>query len=347
MRRFLLIITTLLCIVTAAVNARPKVGLVLSGGGAKGAAEIGALRFIEQYHIPIDYIAGTSIGAIVGSLYAAGYTADELDSLFCREDLFPLLTDQREEYSDRFIAWDENNDMLIRGIPALNFRRNDWIGLLRGDSIKTRIGQLLEAKGCPTFEALRQRRHCEFRCVASYFWSCRDTVLHTGDIASAVRASMALPLIFKNENEMSDGGMLNNLPIDVVKDMGADIVIVIDLQQEEVTTEDSDGQRQNQGLVGTLLDLLTPERSILYWITHRPDKRNYLRNLTLYGPPDIIYIHPDLNGRNVASFGHNDIAVMADIGNATARRHKRQLLDFRWRTVDFQPPSFHLNRLFQ
>ncbi len=345
MRRFFFI--TLLCLTAITLMARPKVGLVLGGGGAKGAAEIGALRFIEQYHIPIDYIAGTSIGAIIGSLYAAGYTANELDSLFCRETLFPLLTDQREEYSDRFIAWDENNDMLIRGIPALNFRRDDWMGLLRGDSIKNRIGQLLDAKGCATFEELRQQRHCEFRCVASYFWTCRDTVLHTGDIASAVRASMALPLIFKNENEMSDGGMINNLPVDVVKNMGADIVIVIDLQQEEVTISNNEGNGQSQSLFGTLLDLLTPELSILHWITHRPDKINYLRNLTLYSPIDIIYIHPDLNGRHVASFGQEDIAQMVDIGNTTARRHKKQLLDFRWRTVDFRPPTFHLNRLFQ
>lgn len=330
----------------SAVSARPKVGLVLGGGGAKGAAEIGALRFIEQYHIPIDYIAGTSIGAIVGSLYAAGYTADELDSLFCKEDIFPLLTDQREEYSDRFIAWDENNDMLIRGIPALNFRRDDWLGLLRGDSIKTRIGQLLEAKGCATFEDMKQRRGCEFRCVASYFWSCRDTVLHTGDVASAVRASMALPLIFKNENEMSDGGMINNLPVDVVKNMGADIVIVIDLQQEEVTIEDNTSAQGSQSIWGTIFDLLTPERSLLYWITHRPDKHNYLRNLTLYAPIDIIYIHPDLNGRHVASFGHDDMATMVDIGYKNARQFKHQLLDFRWRTFDFKPPTLDLGRLF-
>lgn len=343
MRRLIFLFLTL--IIASTVSARPKVGLVLGGGGAKGAAEIGALRFIEQYHIPIDYIAGTSIGAIIGSLYAAGYTADELDSLFCKEDIFPLLTDQREEYSDRFIAWDESGDMLIRGIPALNFRRDDWLGLLRGDSIKTRIGQLLEAKGCATFEEMKQQRGCEFRCVASYFWSCQDTVLHTGNVASAVRASMALPLIFKNENEMSDGGMINNLPVDVVRQMGADIVIVIDLQQEEVTSEDNSPQG-SQNIWGALFDFFTPQHSLLYWIAHRPDKSNYLRNLTLYAPIDIIYIHPDLNGRHVASFGHDDMATMVNIGNATARRHKKQLLDFRWRTVDFQPPTFNPTRLF-
>lgn len=334
-----LLLTAILSFFLLHAAARPKVGLVLGGGGAKGAAEIGALRFIEQYHIPIDYIAGTSIGAIVGSLYAAGYTPDQLDSLFCKQDLFPLLTDQREEYSDRFIAWDENNDMLIRGIPVLNFRRDDWIGMLRGDSIKTRISQLLEAKGCTTFEELKQQRHCEFRCVASYFWTCRDTVLHNGDIASAVRASMALPLIFKNENEMSDGGMINNLPIDVVRQMGADIVIVVDLQQEEVTSEG------RQTLLGSLIDWLTPDHSLLHWITHRPDKQNYVHNLTLYPSTDIIYIHPNLEGRHVASFSQNDILLMDNMGLRTARKHKRQLLDFRRRTIDFKPPTIDLSRL--
>jgi hypothetical protein len=127
--------------------------------------------------------------------------------------------------------------------------------------------------------------------------------------------------------------------------MGADKVIVIDLKQEEVTLEDNSSQG-SQSIWGAIFDCLTPERSLLYWITHRPDKHNYLRNLTLYAPIDIIYIHPDLNGRHVASFGHNDMATMVDIGNATARRHKKQLLDFRWRTVDFQPPTFDHTRLF-
>lgn len=332
----------LLSALTLIAAPRPKVGLVLGGGGAKGAAEIGALKFIEKYHIPIDYIAGTSIGAIVGSLYAAGYTASELDSLFCQHDLFPLLTDQREEYSDQFIAWDENNDMLIRGIPALNFRRDDWLGLLRGDSIKNQVERLLKAKGCSTFEALRRQRGCEFRCVASYFWTCRDTVLHTGDISSAVRASMALPLIFKNENSMSDGGMINNLPIDVVKAMGADIVIVVDLQQEKITGS-AEG---SNNAVSTILDWLTPDNSILNWIVQRPDRRNYLRNLSLYPPTEMIYIHPDLQGGHVASFGREDIARMMTIGEQTARHHKSELLRFKWRTTSFDIPWLDAIRRF-
>ena len=95
MKRFILFFMLGCCLMNA--TGRPKVGLVLGGGGAKGAAEVGVLKVLEKAGVPIDYIAGTSIGSIVGSLYAAGYTATELDSMFCQQEWLTLLTDRRND----------------------------------------------------------------------------------------------------------------------------------------------------------------------------------------------------------------------------------------------------------
>ena len=197
----LLILTTLfvLCLYmtaqTPSIIDRPKVGLVLGGGGAKGAAEVGALKVIEELNIPIDYIAGTSIGAILGGLYATGYRAEQLDSLF-RSGLW--MTDNVLELLDRLTETDEWIDFDELPIP--------------------------------------------FRCVAVDFDTQEEVVFRNGHLATAMRASMAIPGIYKpvlvDGKTLVDGGMVNNLPVDVVRDMGADIVIAIDLTQNKHKTRD-------------------------------------------------------------------------------------------------------------
>jgi len=354
MKRILL----LLLISTFFVPAfsRPKIGLVLGGGGAKGAAEIGALKYIERFDIPIDYIAGTSIGSIIGSLYAAGYHADELEQLLCGHSLLSTLTDRRDDLRYKpFVRDVSGADTLnyIFGFPALNFRHH-CIGLLSCDSVEALIANLLAAKHIHQFS---DYRHTSFRCVATDFKPfkhVKETVQKSGDVSTAVRASMAFPLVIKHQEiddqHLVDGGMMNNLPIDVVKEMGAEIVIVIDLQQSKITLDDEDLRIDSLfDLLGFLKDLglnfadtiinsaLTLGKKIaaaairedqwglVGWALHRPDNKKYLENLQLYQGNSIVYLHPMLPGYNVASFGEESLRDMIDIGWKEAKQHRTAL----------------------
>jgi len=347
-----------LCLFAAIFPAksRPKVGLVLGGGGAKGAAQIGALKYIERFDISIDYIAGTSIGSIIGSLYAAGYTADELEELFCGQSLLNTLTDRREDLRYKpFVRTTNGRDTLnyIFGFPALNFRKGS-IGLLNCDNVEHMVDSLLALKGIRNFSDYRRTT---FRCVATAFdllSTIREEELSEGRVSKAVRASMAFPVVIKHQEidnqHLVDGGMMNNLPVDVVKRMGAEKVIVIDLQQGAITADDQ--QRRIESItelltlikdwgldfantaISTALTLgqeaaatliQEDDLGIIGWALHRPDNRKYLENLQLYQGDDIIHIHPMLPGYDVASFGQHALLQMDSIGNQVARQYRRQL----------------------
>ena len=165
---------------------RLKVGLVLGGGGAKGAAEIGVLKVIEEVGIPIDYIAGTSIGSIVGGMYAMGTRSRQLDSLFVNQDWLVLFTNNVREFLSKVTQQKHFNELEI-----------------------------------------------PFRCVAADVYANEEVVMSEGLLCDAMRASMSIPGVFKpviqGGRMLMDGGLLNNLPVDVVKAMGADVVIAIDL----------------------------------------------------------------------------------------------------------------------
>ncbi|MBO5601471.1 MAG: patatin-like phospholipase family protein [Prevotella sp.] len=272
MKRYLILtLLFLMCLCmtaqTVSIIDRPKVGLVLGGGGAKGAAEVGALKVIEELNIPIDYIAGTSIGAILGGLYATGYRAEQLDSLF-RSGLW--MTDNVLELLDRLTETDEWIDFDELPIP--------------------------------------------FRCVAVDFDTQEEVVFRNGHLATAMRASMAIPGIYKpvlvDGKTLVDGGMVNNLPVDVVRDMGADIVIAIDLTQNKHKTRDF-SLKEWTGIGG-----------IFDWLVSRPDWKKHNDNRA----DADVYINPPLKGYSAASFSDKSIDAMIKIGEQTARKHKAELL---------------------
>ena len=155
MKRFM-IFFMLGCFLTVAAE-RPKIGLVLGGGGAKGAAEVGVLKVIERAGIPIDYIAGTSIGSIVGSLYAAGYTANELDTMFCQQEWLTLLTDRRGDISNEpYMVKD--GVTYIFGFPVMGDIKEEVIGgfgMMRGERIEQLVDSMLKRKGCRDFNSLK------------------------------------------------------------------------------------------------------------------------------------------------------------------------------------------------
>ena len=307
------------CWLTAA-SSRPKVGLVLGGGGAKGAAEVGVLKVIEKAEIPIDYIAGTSIGSIVGSLYAAGYSAAELETMFCQQEWLTLLTDRRSDLgNDPYKVKD--GVTYIFGFPVMGEIKEGVIGgfgVVRGERVEQVIDSMARQKGCAEFEKLQT----PFRCVAADFRSAKEVVLKSGKLSRAVRASMSIPGIFKPVNQdgmnLVDGGMMNNLPVDVVKQMGADIIITIDLQQNEQKPKRSNFDFD---MVSGIADMLG-FGGLLNWVSTRPDITKYNANVKLSN----IYIHPPLPDMDASSFGNKNSARMIKIGEDEAMKHWEELM---------------------
>ena len=253
---------------------RLKVGLVLGGGGAKGAAEIGALKVIEEVGIPIDYIAGTSIGSIVGGLYAMDVRSRQLDSLFVNQDWLQLFTNNVREF----------------------------------------LGRVTHQKH---FHELR----IPFRCVAADVNANEEVVMSEGLLCDAMRASMSIPGVFKpviqNGRMLMDGGLLNNLPVDVVKAMGADVVIAIDLQQ-----------KQHKDREFSLKDLLGIDGP-LNWLVERPDWKKYNANRRAAD----VYIHPMLDGYGASDFNKTDIRQMITIGYEAAMNARDELVDLKRRIM--------------
>ena len=318
MRRFILFFM-LGCFLTAA-NGRPKIGLVLGGGGAKGAAEVGVLKVIEKAGIPIDYIAGTSIGSIVGGLYAAGYTAAELDTMFCQQEWLSLLTDRRSEMGGEPYKV-KDGVTYIFGFPIMGELKNGDIGgfgLMRGEMVEEVIDSMSKRKGTSDLENLK----IPFQCVAADFRSATEVIIKNGPLSKAVRASISIPGVFKPVNrdgkKLVDGGMLNNLPVDVVKDMGADIIIAVDLQQNEQVPKESDF---DFGMLSGLADMLG-FGGLLDWVANRPDIDKYAKNIKLA----TIYIRPDLPDMDASSFGNKNSARMIQKGEEEAMKHWDELI---------------------
>lgn len=275
------VFTLLLCIGAslAIVSARPKVGLVLGGGGAKGAAEIGALKVIEQSKVPIDYIAGTSIGSIIGGLYSCGYRSADLDSLFRNQDWARTFGDD----------------------------------ILKGDDIEELFKTLTKLPDSIDFDKLP----IPFRCVAVDLNGDSVVVFHKGSLTLAMRASMSIPAAFKpvriNGKLLVDGGMKNNLPVDVVKAMGADYVIAVDLTQNK-RKEKKFSLKEKTGIGG-----------ILDYLISRPDLKTYYENVKMAD----IYINPDLKGFSAASFNSKAISEMIERGYEAALDKQDELVKLR------------------
>ena len=214
----------------AYTSPRKKVGIVLSGGGAKGVAHIGVIKALEELNIPIDYIAGTSIGAIIGGLYSIGYTSEQLAVIVKQTDWIDLLTDKvsRKEIPFPFKSADSK---YLMSFPINNSGKNG--GIIKGKNISQLLHQLTEGyQNVTNFDNLP----IPFACIATDMARNQKEVIRFGKLSEAMRASMAVPVVFSpiysGKKVLIDGGFKDNLPIDVVKAMGADIIIGIDVQSE-------------------------------------------------------------------------------------------------------------------
>ena len=226
--------------ITEIVSAREKTGLVLSGGGARGFAHVAVLEALEANQVQIDYIAGTSMGAVVGALYASGLSAAEVREKLLSVDWNSTLQDvtDRNERSFRNKSFEGRNFLgLDLGVGPESVRLP--LAALRGQKLALALNELmLETATVSDFDALP----VPFRAMATDLATGDAVVLGRGSLATALRASMAVPVVYSpvqiDSRLYVDGGVANNLPIDVARDMGADRVIAVDTSSLRYSTNE-------------------------------------------------------------------------------------------------------------
>ena len=209
---------------------RPKIGLVLSGGGARGLAHIGVLRELEAKKIPIDYIAGTSMGSIIGGLYATGMSTDDLEWVVKSIDwdrVFRPTTDRKKQQYSAKQA--DKNYFVDLELGLSKAGPKSGKGFAGGQQLMLELQRIVGSIKEQNFDDFP----IPFRAVATDLNTAEPYVMDHGDLAMAMRASMAVPLVFgpveHHDRLLADGGILNNLPVDVAKNMGADIVIAVNI----------------------------------------------------------------------------------------------------------------------
>ena len=301
---------------------RPKVGVVLSGGAAKGIAHIGVLRVLEEAGLPIDYIGGTSMGSIVAGLYAIGYDADSLQKLVVTRNWDRLLSD---DISRRDLSIEEkpDYDRFFVSFPLVERKLKLPAGVVTGQNIENQFSEL-----CAHIYNIRDFNEFEipYLCVATDVETGGEKVFHRGYLPSCMRASMAIPSIFSpmeiDSTLYIDGGVVNNFPADRVKAMGADILIGVDVGYQPKTSED------NINLIGMI------EQTVFMASHARMEANKELCD---------IYIKPDLTGYTSSSFSSGDSLVAR--GECAARKYYARFVALadslnRLEAVPYEKPSF-------
>ncbi len=259
----------------------PKVGLVLSGGGAKGLAHIGALKVIEEAGVHIDYIGGTSMGAIVGALYASGYSANQLDSIFRTTNLSLLIQDDVPRGAKTFYEKDDSERYAL-GLPFDDFKVAFPQAISGGQNIYNEFVRLLyHVKDVKDFKKLP----IPFLCMATNVETGDPVLLDKGYLPEAIMASGTFPSLFEpseiDDQILIDGGIVNNYPIEEVKNMGADYILGIDVQ-------DKLADREALGSATEILLQINNYRTVNDMVAKR-------------GATDL-YIQPDIQGFSVIDF---------------------------------------------
>ncbi len=324
---FFTIITTFISTTTTFSQTQqqddPKVGLVLSGGGAKGLAHIGVLKKIEEAGVRIDYIGGTSMGAIIGGLYAAGYSAHQLDSIFKAVDFDRLIQDNIPRSAKTFYEKNQTDRYAIT-LPFDRFQVSLPSGISKGQNVYNLFSKLTDhVSDVENFDALP----IPFLCVATNIENGKAVVLERGYLPRAISASGALPSLFSpvyiDDMVLVDGGVINNYPIDEIKSKGVDIIIGVDVQ---------DSLRDRTNL-----------RSGLEVLTQINNFRT-IENMTVKRGQTDIYIKPDIKDFTVVAFnegtkiiesGYKEANAKIDLLQALAARQKpreKKVVEFRKET---------------
>ena len=294
---------------STSVISRPKVGLVLSGGGAKGAAHIGVLKYIEEAGIPIDYIAGTSMGSIVGGMYALGYTSDEILSIISEVDWDRLISDQVERKKISYERKYESRSQLLtipfsvgtdkQELQSRSFKNSLPTGIVSGDNLINLFNSLSVGYSDPLdFNDLPT----PFLCIATNVINGEADVLNKGVFSKSLRASMAIPVLFDpvkiDDILYADGGLVNNFPAEQCRAMGADYVIGVSMSPGL----ESDPEN--------LTSLFSQVKQLKEIITDK-EFENYHKKCD-------IFISPDLKGVGMLSFDAESVARVTESGYEAA-----------------------------
>ena len=311
------------------LNQEPKVGLVLSGGGAKGFAHIGTLKVIDSLGIKVDYVAGTSMGAIIGSLYASGYSGKQLDSLFKIVDFDTLINDKFERKSKSLFER-KNSEKYALGLPFDNFKIQLPSGLSRGQKVYNMLYKLmLPVNHITNFEDLP----IPFFCIATNIETGQPVILDQGNLAHAVAASGAFPSLFQpvniGDHIYIDGGVTNNYPIEELKAKGVDVIIGVDVQDD---LKDREALKSAPDILVQINNFRTIEAM--------KSKRQMTD----------IYIKPDITNFTVISFGEGKDIIKN--GEAAAYQQLNALVDLKQKQKGFykrpktkMPDSVRLNSI--
>ena len=302
---------------------RPKVGVVLSGGGAKGMAHIGVLKVIEELGIPVDYVVGTSIGSIMAGFYALGYKADELDSLVRSQDWDMLMKDHVGRSSVSYSNKKDDDRFLIT-FPFMNRKTlaeetevqagSQDKGLLRNMPSALVTGHNLDHLFTKLSVGYQDDIDFNdlpipFACVAVDLNTKEEVVWHRGNIVTAIRSSMSIPGYFApvevGDKFLVDGGMLNNLPVDVVKEMGADYVITVDLHHFKKSHTETD--QTIPEMFSTMLSIMNGEK-------YQAGRK-----------ASTIIVEPNTSAYGVLSFDDRSVAALVDSGLVAAERVRPEL----------------------
>ena len=305
-----IIMMTIAVLMIGAANAqtdstavkRKKVGVVLSGGGAKGMAHIGVLKVLEKAGIPVDIVTGTSMGSIIGGLYAIGYNANSLDSMVRVQDWSYVITDKEDLRNQSLSDRKKQNTYFFTTGMTIGKRDMNAGGIIKGKNLAELFNQL-----CVGFtDSLDFTRDLPipFACVATDIITNDEVDFHSGRLPQAMRASMAIPAAFSpvrtGDKVLVDGGLKNNYPADIAREMGADVIIGVTVQGAPKVAEDMGGAM-----------------SIISQIVDVNCKNKVEENLAITD----LHLQVDTKGYGSASFSPAAIDTLIRRGEELAMRH--------------------------
>ena len=275
-------------------KGRPRIGLVLSGGGAKGFAHIGVIEELERLHIPIDVISGTSMGAVVGSMYAIGNDAEQIKAIAGGIDWVTVFNDRHDRSDLSFRRKREARDVLLDArLGIVNGKPTLPKGVLGGQRLFATVQEILAPwRATEDFDRLP----IPFRAVAANIVTGEAVVMGSGNLSTAVFASMSIPAGFppvKREGLLLVDGMIaDNLPVDVARAMGVDVVIVVDVGEPPRSSPDK---------INNALDVFSQMQSLLGWESIR-------RQRASIAGKDVL-IDPDIDGLSVTGFNNYELGI--------------------------------------
>lgn len=295
MKKFIATCFLLISIVFYSQEKQPKIGLVLSGGGAKGFAHVGVLKEIDKAGIRLDYIGGTSMGAVVGGLYAAGYSADQIENIIKETDFLSLVTDQLPRNSETFFEKEYGENTVItlpvkRGV--IGFPK----AISKGQNVLNLLLELFDSlDGNQDFSKLS----VPFFCIATDVETGGQVLLEKGSLPLALRASGSFPTLLNpvalNGKLLVDGGIANNFPASIMKSKGIDILIGVDVE----------GELQKKDKLNSALAIMNQIMSYQMYNKTKKEKEKI-----------DIYIHPDISNFSVVDFDQKDEILKIGIDEA-------------------------------